>query len=723
MARWIPAQTRVEGGRFAIVARPPNRTPVDITIVRGVPVQLEDYSTADPFGWAGGRIDLPMLTAMDDFGAGDLSFMTEDTLIDIFYVPADDNDLDEVINPLTQRRTLDYFSDQAEIVWEGQVASFNQREDAEGDGWGLDMVGAMYQLDGYKAKPNFPFRPIPHEKLIAAGFSKTKSRLTGEARPHLKTGRFDIEWPAGWTKIFTTDQKNNPTVYTPQGLAVGEKYSGFSTRNTGGWDNWLTSFVADLLAVMWIDDKSGVTPGNQWTLLMDPGRKPVLRPRDRQRTPDFEFWYGTPGMKVTGLSKDLSQTSDVMYGEGEAQDGTIWRNADISIDGDRTAYIPMVIDPSIYPFDANNPNLDTGRIIRERMVKFAPGISQEQAFNVSGQMAAFDREPGWTATLELEVDPSTMRRWKVRAGMVVKIKGLAGSGAQGINFHIAETSASPTSGKVTCKIDSKFRDLLAFEEAVARTRDPLIPSKLLQVGKASITIEDRMAPWDYKAGSGFMPQKAKNLFKDIPSSVQFPWEGWTSTHQPVSHTDQYILVKANAKKRKDRWAFFPILMSEKGTIRLLQIAAYDKYGVQVLVPFHLSLYKNPVDYGSMPQDDNGDHWPFFPTAFQTVTEDGYPLPANALWGPDQSMIIGWGDGDQKAGYSPGSESDGDPVTGRLVDASTWTYDCTSNPEFDPNSKKKQPRSAYTIYGALYAEYTEPLYFMGRLYRQSQGGGV
>jgi hypothetical protein len=232
-------------------------------------------------------------------------------------------------------------------------------------------------------------------------------------------------------------------------------------------------------------------------------------------------------------------------------------------------------------------------------------------------------------------------------------------------------------------------------------------------------IEDRMAPWDYSAGSGFMPRASRRMHVQMKSGESFPWQGQTQLTQPANYQDWFIRVWANAPTREKRWSFFPILMSEKGTIRLTQMAAYDRYGVQLRVPFHFAIYKNPVTAADMPFDSLGPS-PFITGAFQTVTPDGYPLPPDSYLGPDRSLVIGWGDSDQKAGYSPGSMSDGDPVTGRLVDASTWTYDCTENPEFDPTSTKRQPESAYTLYGALYCEYTEEVHFHGRLYRQNQG---
>jgi len=123
----------------------------------------------------------------------------------------------------------------------------------------------------------------------------------------------------------------------------------------------------------------------------------------------------------------------------------------------------------------------------------------------------------------------------------------------------------------------------------------------------------------------------------------------------------------------------------------------------------------------MPYDGLGPS-PFIENAFQDTTDTGAPLPDGAFLTADNSIIIGWGDSDQPAGYSPGSKSDGHVLTGQLIDDSTWTFDFSSNPEFETwaAAGTKQPDSSFTGYAAFYCEWTEPVYFIGRIYRQDQG---
>jgi len=720
MGKWLPtSRPRAAGGRFRIIATPLGGTPRDITSIRGVPVTLTSFSDADPFGYASARLDFPMLSGYDAPGSGELDWLTRHSLIDIYH--------SSVLWPIGSPK-----AGQPMPIWQGLPMNNAFDQSDSGDGWGRDHVGALYQADRYKAHPQFPIRPQTYESLLAQGFDPTY-------RPHMKTAPLaSPEWPAGWTKVFTQAMADEPTVFRPDGLVVGSNYTGYSTRQTGAWDPWLTSFAQNLLAVMWVDEEAGVTPGNQWTLMCDPGRIPVLRIRDRFGDPDIVFWYGTPGTKLSGMSQDFSQTSDIMYGEGQGLDGTSWRNATVSADGSHTDYAPMVVDDSVWPPNSSNSQLDTTRIIAERMVQFTPGISQLEAYAAAGQMAELDRDPGWTGTItfssdQIDPDGNLVPRWGIKAGMRVLVKGFAGSGEGGTLFHISQTTKSPADGTVTATVDTKFRDALTLEEVIARTRDPLTPSKLLQVNRRSITIEDQMAPWDYTAGSGLMPRNTlrKSFFADLPTSSRFPWKDQALRYPPGANQHMYVRVKASSPHRKDRWTFFPILMSEKGTIADLQIAAYDYWGRVAKVKFHLSLYYVNVTWEDMPFDDNGPS-PFITDAFQTTTENGDPYPANTPWAPDQSMIIGWGTKPQPAGYSPGSYSDGDHVTGMLEDASPFTFDCTHNPNFDLYAKKgvKEPKSAYTIYGALYCEELVPgedtgfgqshLYFTGRMFRQTPG---
>jgi len=305
--------------------------------------------------------------------------------------------------------------------------------------------------------------------------------------------------------------------------------------------------------------------------------------------------------------------------------------------------------------------------------------------------------------------------------MTVRLKGFMGTGSTGMNFHVAEAIVHPEEGSVTLKLDTKYRDLLTLEEVVARTRDPLTPTKMLQVNRRTVLIEDIVAPWDYSAGSGYMPQAARKMLSNADRSVAFPWKSITNAFPPKYHPEYYIKVKGKNSSSNGRWTFFPILMSQRGSIRRLEMQAFDSNGDPLAAAFHLSLYYANVTVTAMPMS-NGIHSPFFVGAFESTQPNGLPWPTGNFFAPDDSIIIGWGNHDQPAGYSPGSKANGNPITGTLVDESSFSFDCMSNPNFDKNARvgQKIPSSAITIHGALYTDYPANVFFLGRMFRQEPG---
>jgi hypothetical protein len=189
----------------------------------------------------------------------------------------------------------------------------------------------------------------------------------------------------------------------------------------------------------------------------------------------------------------------------------------------------------------------------------------------------------------------------------------------------------------------------------------------------------------------------------------------------------YVRVNANAKTSTGRWTTrIPLRMAERADIRHSQFVVYDYFGNRVAIPFHVSIYYNPVPVDQMPRGDNGQASPFIENAFETTNQWGLTIGAGTngnVRQPDQSLIIGWGNHDQPAGYSPGSHASGDPCTGILVDDSPWNVDFTSGRNgFNPNPVRAglEREETITVYANFYAEYKQPVYFLGRLFRKEPG---
>jgi len=249
----------------------------------------------------------------------------------------------------------------------------------------------------------------------------------------------------------------------------------------------------------------------------------------------------------------------------------------------------------------------------------------------------------------------------------------------------------------------------------------------LQINRASAVVEDVQAPWDYSAGSGYIPRASKAFFDYAPAADSYPYTDWALKHPPLHYPAWYVKVNAAAASRTERWSGpVPILTSEKGNISRSEFFASDIYGRPLKVPFHVSLYYVNVTPAAMPRDGNGPS-PYLDGAFESLNPaTGQPWPAGNFFAPDRSIIIGWGNRAggkyQRAGFFPSRESDGAGPTGLLVDEASWNFDNTNNPNYNKLAKpgQRQSASSITIYAMFYCEYSQPVYFMGRLFRQAQG---
>jgi hypothetical protein len=283
--------------------------------------------------------------------------------------------------------------------------------------------------------------------------------------------------------------------------------------------------------------------------------------------------------------------------------------------------------------------------------------------------------------------------------------------------------------------------------------------RALQVGKYSNTVQDLLLPWSYKEGSGCVPVGSREFFHEkLPSNATFPYEEWTRKHPPSNpaYRPYYIRIgPTNTTNSTKNWSSIsrdgqavmsiPIRMSQAGSIRLTQIAAYDKNGNVKPVRFHVSIYANngaavnsmPL-FPSDPSDGNPKFLkpagisvnygvyqanPFFQGAWERVNPDGteYQYDSN-LTGENAQLVVGWGNYYEPAGYSPGRASKGASRTGLLEDTTQWTWDL--NQYLDQRSQQNNANQEYS--GMLFVQIfcdeqgDEPVFFMGRLIRAEPG---
>lgn len=766
MNTWRVTRTAAVGGRFLVLMSQPGGALADVTFFRGAPVKIT-YSSGDPFGDSVATLGFSQASVFDDRYAADVApVLADDAAVDIWWVPAmpvpadwppgsvgSTSDLALWQNPLTGvadqlapswNYTVVTHSGTKSLargakrrgtkVWEGFVTSQEVSSSPTGDELNLQCQGALYQADCYLAKPQYPTRPQTLESLIDMVFNRT-------LRPHLRTGAFRINWPANWSLKAPPYDKDLDNSFLPN-VAPGTLWTGYTSRQTGSWDHALTSYVAQMLAVMLVKPGSGTTPGYQWTVrhahegdpLYPAGRTPYLSVRDKQRPFDFAVWAGIPGVQFN-LTRDATQRADVIYGTGTDLAGTTWSNQLIATNGTRTDYKPLAASALVYPV-VGNYQLTPSRITREQYVQYGSGFSEVDGIAAAGQALGREMDAGWSGSVTLSVDPSaSLSRWTITAGMSMGLLGFRGTGADGLRLHVSQVQADVEAGTVELTVDTRYRDLLTLSEALNRTRDALTPAKLLSLNKNSVTIEDIQMRWSDAKGSGYVPGDAHLGAKHRPVSQGFPYRAWAAKWPPKLKPSWYVMCKANDTKQpghKGRWSV-PVLvrMSEKGTIRRSEFACYNQHGQLLAVPFHVSLYyvggATNNDVSIMPHTPAGN---FDPLTMVGAFEQTDPSTGEVWTDPFHYdsvapiFAMGWGNREQPAGYSPGLKTQGGHPTGMLVDESAWTFDCSAN-NTNYNKLAKAGDQAVrniSLQVFFYCDYSEPVYFTGRLFVQNAGTG-
>ena len=700
------------GGYFRIFVRRPGGVRTDITLFRGVPTQIESMSSADPFGDATASLSFAQITGKDRPGSGDLDWLVPWSDVDIVW----------------------YNEDNAPTpwVWEGFIVS----EDI-GSPYKISLKGALYQADNYLAAPWYPQYPVPYEILIS-------QVLSPSFNPTLRTTPLRVVFPDDWTTVVPAP---SPMAYLwylkPWGVSVGQKWTGLTSRSTGSWEPLLTGFIQALLGVMFTAD------GGQWTITKDTGRAPVLHVRSVLLTPTEDtlvVYYGAPGVELT-LSRDFTQSANVVYGTGSDLHGTTFSGQQVSADGKSTYYEPFSFMPTVHP-RFNNPRLNPNFVRKETRLTFTPGMSHLEAEQTAQTHLQRFADPGYTGTLNLTSDPLLggvpFNKHLIRAGRTILVKGFRGAD---LMFHISEATVNPKSGTAVLSIDSKFRDALTVDDVKARTRDALDPVKQLQVGKFTSTVQDSVKPWSYSTGSGVIPSggslDATNLFTRLMDpNERFPWTNATRTYPPSRYPNYYIKIGPRDANANNNWcgvtrdnkyhASVPIKMSQSGTIRLSQFAIYDENGYVLPSRFHIAIYTETATRDDMPTIwtgatgtggyPAGQHYPFFEGAFeQTKVTGEQQNQSEALLAQSAGLVIGWGNYYEGAGYYPGTSSAGNPPTGMLVDETPWGFDTTGNSSFDVRSAKNTQNDSNA--GILSLEFycdgqgSRPVFLLGRLWRQ------
>jgi hypothetical protein len=739
-------------GYFRIFATPPGGFLREITVFRGAPVKIGGVSTQDPFGERTAQLSFPQITVFDTPGEGDVDWLVPDCNVDIVWQNVGGYDFD--------------------WRWEGYIASYNFSLSGQDSNFSTDLKGCFYGLDDYLAIPSFPKRPIPYEVLIAQAFDQDEHFAS--------LGRFRVLFPSDWTKVVPPfGDPNYLSALKPWGVKTGQRWTGITTRSTGSWEPLLTGHVQTKLAVMFDEG------GRQWSIRNRGYRRPELFLRRIPEATDdriIEIQLGAPGVTMDGV-RDFTQRAGVIYGQGVDEEGISYSTIQVSPDGRDTHFAPFAYNPRMYP-RKHNPRLDSTLKPKESRLSFVDGVDELSAMMIAQAQYQRFAEPGITGTITLTTDPRTsagvlVPRLMIRGGQTIRINGLFGI-KEGVLAHLTEVTADFDSLKTSLTFDTKYRDQLTVSEVQARTRDALTPVHALQVGKFSNTIQDLVLPWSYKAGSGIIPTPAKEFFNEkiTDPNAAFPFEAWTRKYPPKNpaYRPYYIEIgKTNQDNSSANWSCvsrdgqplmaIPIRMSQAGTIRLSQLAAYDRDGNVLPVKFHLSVYDtNGIAVDGMPQfpgkpgdtdfpeylharrvdgtvitthygtgimGNNGpaklQTHPFYKGGWEKVQPNGMKFPWGGTTGepqlPDVDPKVGWGTFYEPAGYSPGRFSKGAARTGMLSDDATWGWDLTDiSVRTDSKALNLRDEYAGQLFVMIYCDDQDDqsVFFMGRFIRQEPG---
>ena len=717
-------------GYFRVFATPPGGERREITMLRGAPISVDSFSTADPFTETTASLSCPQITMFDTPGQGDLDWLVPDSDIDIEW--------------------FNYGGYDYEYTWEGFIVSYDCSMGGTSTEFRIDLKGALFALDNFMAKPTFPRKPIPYEILIQQAFDQQRNPA--------RLKKLKILFPDEWNRV--VPEYGGPDKYKktlkPSGVIPGQKWTGLVARNTGSWEPMLSGFVQSLLTVMFDDG------GSQWTIRNTGKRRPVMSLRkiaNREDDNVLIVTLGAPGVTVEA-SRDFSQRANIVYGQGKDDAGVTYSGMTVAGNGSNTFFKPYAWSPLVYP-GHNNPALASTVQPKETIIRFVDGLDEVAAQRVANAQLQRFADPGVTGSITLQTDPVTNNgtpypRFLIQAGTPVLIKGIYGI-SEGLLVHTTQTTADINGLTMSLTFDSKYRDVLTVAEVQARTRDALSPLRALQVGKFSNTLQDLLFPWNYREGSGILPSggpfSAKEFFTEkVPTGAVFPYEEWTQKYPPKKYPNYYVKIGptdtenasnnwSGAKRNGTQVLAHPIRMAQAGTIRLSQIAAYDKNGNVLPVRFHVSVYRNNgVGPSAMPEfheDPTDVNWlkpvgittnytignshPFIENGWEQVKDDGtiYDSDSDIPRG-NSDLVVGWGNYYEPAGYSPGRFSRGSSRTGLLTDATEWTWDLTE--DFDKRDASPLEQDAGHLFLEIYCDEQgdEPVFFMGRFFRTEPG---
>lgn len=501
------------------------------------------------------------------------------------------------------------------ILWRGMIGSEEDVTEDSGGGVTVHCIGALYQADFYIKKPRLS--PPISEDLWTI--------VQRELEPDDPGGDLPNRSGARWL--------------APTGPALGS--TGIQFTSQGSWEPLLTGYLADLLG------RAVESDGDQWTIDISDTLVPILKLKDRV-TISWRFRIGQPGINHS-LSRDYSMSPNAFYGDGIDLKQCHWRN---------TRYPPPGVDPATYPDPTPPPGYlvsDVNRTPPLPLSKpfFQPVIENFRTarwWRTVAEGAIIGTNPGWddtivriesyqnfgsyvtreeggySAAIEFE-----RRSPKYTGSINFKADPEEGSrfeiaagqnllmrghrGVAGRTIHISDVEVDWTGQTVTCQVDEAARDALTVAAVMNRERQNNDPS--------------------------LRPQRTYRNSRAVEDRKAAVWdcESGAGLISPKALTG-------------GAWNTIQIPGGTAGTIINTQLT------VTPSTSFAIGVFdRPPPTMSGAPSTDN--YWDQF--------------------GDATGLLIAWGAGTEKAGYSPGSQSGGGALTGLLKDDASWYYQSEQPP--------------------------------------------
>lgn len=473
---------------------------------------------------------------------------------------------------------------------------------------------------------------------------------------------------------------------------------------------WVTDEIGGVFALGDATYHGSVPDGGghvtQWTIGKQPGRQPILKIKNVW---DVQWHVACADQGVSHkLTRDTLMSPNVLYGEGIDPEGCIWRNTrypnynaeaapvfggttltigsthgdvikwqrqmrgsgwtDIIEDGvfrhrdsnvarafqnqagltetgtvnaqtwaasfqvgsnagdlNASYYAPLAsasaVDPNLYNAKGDvigaNPDFNRNVARIEGYDNYGAQVTKwEGTVSAQGRLDR-DYPATYFGTLTLRIDPEEGSRFGIEPGDNIVYRFFRGNNPQ---FHIAQVEVNWDDGSVTLTVDTRARDMLTIAVMQQRLRDTANPANNPSAsGRQSQQMEDRKITWDCESGAGIIPYHA--ISGGLWNVLRIP----CGEYGQVNASDFVVDTPARMSVAVFNKAVTPNMLASMGA-----------------TPFEQDYWE-------------GDFW-----------ED---------WG----LLMAWGGKDQAGGFYPGQESEGDPVTGRLLDDAQWNFEAITPP--------------------------------------------